>query len=94
MIAIFGCFFLCEVPNIFQSNTPALAAEVNDNFSTLATVINETESRVLVLENVVEDLELSRENQVENEDRIVAIEAGLNALRNSILILRLCLERI
>mgnify|MGYP000604099131 CR=1 FL=1 len=38
VFSLFSCFSLqsnAEVPHIFQSNTPALASEVNDNFANL-----------------------------------------------------------
>lgn len=39
-----------ELPHIFQSGTPALAAEVNANFDALATAIDETQAAVQSLQ--------------------------------------------
>lgn len=39
-----------DIPNTFTSGTPALASEVNENFSALQTGLNENDARVVQLE--------------------------------------------
>ncbi|MHC4959071.1 MAG: hypothetical protein ACYTGN_11925 [Planctomycetota bacterium] len=45
------------VPNTFQANTPAVAAEVNANFDAVATAINDNDTRIGGLGTRVDNLE-------------------------------------
>ncbi len=58
----------------FAGGSPALAEEVNGNFSELTTQVNDNDERVVLLEDVLTV-------QVDsNEDRIAALEAQIEAL--------------
>lgn len=44
------------IPNTFQSGTPAVAAEVNANFTALETAVYDNDSRIAALESSVADM--------------------------------------
>jgi hypothetical protein len=47
------------VPNTFTAGTPAVAAEVNDNFSAVGTAINDNHTRITTLEGIKADARLT-----------------------------------
>ena len=86
VVITFCCASLCSsnaladsvaIQNTFTAGTPAVAADVNENFSDVASAINDNDARIVYLEN--QNAELTA--------RIVALENTLNQL-NSVMSLQ------
>ena len=56
------------IPNTFAAGSPAVADEVNANFSAVATQINDNDTRVTTLEVSVGDLQVGQSEQEERID--------------------------
>lgn len=75
------------IPHAFQSNTPALAAEVNENFNALDVAVDDNDARIATLEaslasllNRVTSLEATVTSQAST---ITSLEAELTTLNSS-----------
>jgi len=63
----------------FSSGTPAVASEVNGNFTTVSTAVNDNDARIVALEALVADLQASSAaTQTELETEIAALRTELN----------------
>jgi hypothetical protein len=63
-----------DVPHTFTGGTPAVAGQVNANFSSVETAVNDNHARIAELESLVAGLQATISSQ---ENRIAELEANL-----------------
>ncbi len=74
------------IPNTFTTGTPAVAAEVNDNFAAVDTAVNDNDARIAELETALTAVQTANADLAKlNDDlgaRIAELESFLDDLRS------------
>ncbi|NNF97891.1 MAG: hypothetical protein HKM93_00790 [Desulfobacteraceae bacterium] len=69
------------IPNTFESNTPAMAAEVNENFTAMETALNDNDRRIAAIEAALDTLRTTITAQSETiADHAGTIAHNTNAI--------------
>ncbi len=68
------------IPNTFQSGTPAVAAEVNANFTAVESAVDDNDSRIAALESAVSALQATVASQAST---IATLQNNLAAVQSS-----------
>lgn len=69
------------LPNTFAAHTPAVAAEVNANFTAVKNAVDDNDSRVETLEALVATLQRRLDAVDDNNSRVEALEDQVTALQ-------------
>ncbi len=92
------------IPNTFTSGEPAVAAEVNDNFTAVADSVNDNDSRVTTnagdittnagnITNNAGDITTNAGDIITNADDIAALQSGASCSTDMVAVGSLCVDK-